>query len=90
MDKIGILPKITGVAIHDYWKPYMRYFKCKHALCNAHHLRELEFLYERGKNPWAKKMSDLLLDINAAVIRHKQQGEARLPDTDNYSIREKL
>ena len=80
MDKIGILPKIRGIAIHDYWKPYMRYFECKHALCNAHHLRELEFIYERGKNPWAKKMSDLLLEINTAVTQHKQQGKTKLSD----------
>ena len=58
----------------------MQYFECKHALCNAHHLRELEFIYERGKNPWAKKMSDLLLEINTAVTQHKQKGETKLSD----------
>jgi transposase len=32
----------------------------KHALCNAHHLRELKALEEIEKEPWAFKMSKLL------------------------------
>lgn len=81
MDKIGILPHIKGTAIHDYWKPYMRY-QCRHALCNAHHLRELEFIYERYKAPWSQKMIELLLKINKTVINYKQQGKEALPDED--------
>ena len=46
MDQIGILPHFTGRAIHDFWKPYLTY-ECDHGLCNAHHLRELTFLYEQ-------------------------------------------
>ena len=82
MDKIGILPKIQGTAIHDYWKPYMRYYQCRHALCNAHHLRELEFIYERSKKPWAKKMMKLLLRINKVVTHYKGIGENKLPDKE--------
>ena len=79
MDEIGILPNISGTstAIHDYWKPYMQY-QCKHALCNAHHLRELQFIYEKCKAPWAKKMTELLLRINETVIHYKQQGKTKL------------
>jgi transposase len=82
MDEIGILPHIRGTAIHDYWKPYMRYYQCKHALCNAHHLRELKFIYEKCKAPWAKKMTELLLRINKTVIHYKQQGEEKLSIKD--------
>jgi transposase len=35
--------------------------KIKHALCNAHHLRELEALIEYDKESWARKMKRLLL-----------------------------
>jgi len=40
MDEAGILPGYQGVAVHDFWKSYLDY-DCRHALCNAHLLREL-------------------------------------------------
>lgn len=43
MDAAGVLPKFTGVAVHDFWESYLRY-GCGHAFCNAHLLRELVFL----------------------------------------------
>lgn len=64
-DKIGILPKFQGIMCHDHWKPYYKY-KCQHALCNAHHLRELTRVEEDGQK-WAKSMRELLLEINKAV-----------------------
>ena len=39
-----ILPFFKGVLCHDHWKPYYHY-ECTHALCNAHHIRELETTY---------------------------------------------
>ena len=52
--------------IHDHWKPYYRY-KCDHALCNAHHLRELNRAWEQDNQQWAKKMITLLQSINFDV-----------------------
>ncbi len=66
MDYFNILPNFKGRLIHDFWKPYLRY-DCEHGLCNAHHLRELTFLFEQQEQTWAKKMLTLLLDMNDFV-----------------------
>ena len=57
---LGILPGFLGTLIHDGWKPY-RDLLCKHGLCNAHHLRELTYLFEDLGQAWAGRMIDLLL-----------------------------
>lgn len=66
MQDMGVLPHFKGVLCHDHWKPYFR-FDCQHALCNAHHLRELERAWDQDKQEWARDMKDLLLQINQAV-----------------------
>lgn len=66
MDEMGILPNFIGTLIHDHWKPYFTY-SCKHALCNAHHIRELTYAHEEDKQAWAHDMKSLLLEINDAV-----------------------
>ena len=66
MDEIGILPKFEGIICHDHWKPYYKYNNCTHALCNAHHKRELTKA-EEAKQKWARIMKKLLLKINKAV-----------------------
>ena len=62
MDAAGILPEYRGRAVHDFWKSYFNY-GCDHALCNAHLLRELTFLWEQQDQQWAKEMTDHLLAI---------------------------
>lgn len=66
MDEMGVLSEYEGILCHDHWKPYYRY-KCTHALCNAHHLRELERAAEHDDQHWAKQMKKLLLEINNKV-----------------------
>ena len=67
MDEIGILPRFHKRLIHDHWKPYYTY-QCEHALCNAHHIRELQWVIDNFKDDtWAKAMQELLLEINEAV-----------------------
>ena len=67
MNETGILPKFRGVMVHDNWAPYYTYEECDHALCNAHHLRELEGVILRENFKWAKRMQDLLKKMNEAV-----------------------
>jgi len=70
-DAIGILDRFFGRAIHDFWKPYFGY-SCLHGLCNAHHLRELIFVYEQFQQDWADHMIDCLLEIKDVVDQAKQ------------------
>lgn len=66
IDEIGIIPSFNGVLVHDHWKPYFNY-SCEHALCNAHHLRELEYASEQDKQHWAADMQKLLVEMNDTV-----------------------
>lgn len=66
MTSKNVLPRFTGILCHDHWKPYFQ-LKCLHALCNAHHLRELTFAEEQDHQAWAKQMHALLLDIEQAL-----------------------
>lgn len=66
MEAMDVLPHFNGVLCHDHWKPYFKY-DCLHALCNAHHLRELERAWEQDKQEWARDVRVLLLQINMAV-----------------------
>jgi transposase len=82
-DDIGILPKFLGLAMHDHWKPYFIY-DCKHALCNAHHLRELTFVAEEFGQDWANAMKECLLDIKATVDQRRETADCLAP----HEIRE--
>ncbi len=55
-----LLEGIAGIVVHDHWKPYFTLAGVEHALCNAHHLRELKALVEIEKEPWARWMRNLL------------------------------
>lgn len=64
IDAIGVLPNYKGIAVHDHFKAYFAY-KCAHALCNAHHLRELDWVTDNTASLWADKTKSFLLELNA-------------------------
>ena len=78
MEAADILPSFNGILCHDHWKTYFR-FHCLHALCNAHHLRELIRAFEQDEQHWAGRMHGLLKLINRAthqaggVLSEKEQ-----------------
>jgi transposase len=80
MNAIGILSQFTGRAIHDHWAPYFSFTHCHHGLCNAHHLRELQFVVDQYTQDWARQMARLLLDIKAEVEASPPQQTALPPE----------
>jgi len=66
-DDMGVLPGFKGILVHDHWKPYYK-MDCSHALCNAHHIRELTRAWEQDEQAWAQNLKKLLETINSKVI----------------------
>jgi transposase len=54
------LANVIGIVVHDHWKPYDTMTGVRHALCNAHQLRELKALVEIEQEDWARRMQRLL------------------------------
>jgi transposase len=73
----GTLQTFFGRLVHDGWVSYFD-IDCLHALCNAHHLRELIFIGEQGKQRWATTMVKLLCHIKKTVDRAKSAGRNHL------------
>jgi transposase len=77
IDAMGILPNYEGISVHDGLKSYAQY-ACEHALCNAHHLRELMFILERYQQIWAQEMGTLLCDLKQQVDNAKAREQKAL------------
>ena len=70
----GLLAGVVGIVVHDHWKPYYTMQGVVHALCNAHHLRELKALVEIEKEDWARKMQQLLRRACHAANLARERG----------------
>jgi transposase len=77
LDAIGIAPQFRGTSVHDGLLSYQSY-PFTQALCNVHHLRELTFIEEELKQPWARGMKDLLLEMKTEVEQAKAVGKDHL------------
>jgi len=87
MDYIGILPLFCGVLCHDHLKSYYKY-GCTHALCNAHHRRELEGVWENDKHQWARDTKLLLKEMNRTV--DEAGGMLKAEESERYRQRFRL
>jgi len=74
MDAINVIPQFHGRAMHDGLTSYWRYRQCAHALCNAHHLRELTFVEEQLGQSWAQDLKGVLGEIKQAVDDARGRG----------------
>jgi transposase len=81
LEAIGILPGYQGVSVHDGWTSYRHFHTARHALCNAHHLRELTFVHEELQQAWAGKLKELLREMRMAVDHARSRGASCLQRT---------
>ncbi|MGH3861154.1 IS66 family transposase [Actinokineospora sp.] len=87
MDAMGVIEHLTGVLVHDGWAPYRNYTDVDHALCNAHHLRELDAAAGTDGQPWAADMAGLLCDAYQQVLGAKTDGHSALTADELGRIR---
>ena len=76
----SLLANVTGIVVHDHWHPYYTMKGVLHALCNAHHLRELKALVEIEKEDWARRMQRLLRRACHATNLAREQDVPLKPD----------
>ena len=70
----SLLAQVTGIVVHDHWKPYYTLQGVLHAPCNAHHLRELKALVEIEREDRARRMQRLLRCACHATNLAREQG----------------
>ena len=82
-DALELLQQFKGVLVHDGWMPY-KALQCQHALCNAHHLRELTYILEEQGQAWAGDMIELLTHANHLDNVNCADGRAPSYDGKQY------
>ncbi|MGM1367718.1 IS66 family transposase [Bacillus cereus group sp. BceL291] len=82
MDAGEILPSFSGIAMHDGWKSYDAYTDCRHVLCNAHLLRDLQGIIDSTGQKWAQQMQKFLTQ----ALTLKNQYKGNLPKAEQQHL----
>ena len=86
----GVVQFFTHTLISDCWAAYFNEaFKFKHAICDAHILRELVAAAYFRQQSWAIKMFDLLLEVFEAKRTAVEKGEKGLAQEYIDNIRKR-
>jgi transposase len=87
-DDLGVLPRVHGTLVHDRWAPYWRYQTARHAVCNAHILRDLAGVAEiAGQAVWANAMIEVLCDAKRRTEAATAAGLDALPRGQRAHVR---
>ena len=81
IDDMNVIPSYQGILVHDHWTPYNKYTNCSHSYCNAHILRELNDITEKEDVLWSEDMHSLLINMNIAVRKAKDNAKKALTNT---------
>jgi len=68
-----VLAGAAHIVVHDHWTSYFQLPDVTHAMCNAHHLRELTALVDIDGEDWARRMRSLLRRLFHAVNLAQQK-----------------
>ena len=79
---MDVLPNASGVAVHDFWKPYQKYDNVDHAMCCAHLERELVYAHETGNQAWAKLLRELLQTLCHRRKVLQSEGKEAFPEQE--------
>ncbi|GAA3401778.1 IS66 family transposase [Paenibacillus hodogayensis] len=84
-DDLGLLPRYTGILVHDCNMPYFKEkYSFQHALCGAHLLRECQGIAEYDHHHWASQMKGLLQQSWRLVRSARQANRPLAPNTLTY------
>ena len=75
--EFGFLEKYQGILVHDHFSMYYNY-GCDNAECNVHTLRYLKGVTEFTNHKWAKKLTDLLLEMKLSDEEYEKYKERYL------------
>ena len=75
----AVLEGAANIVVHDHWTSYFQMPGVTHALCNAHHLRELTAAADIDGEAWAGRMRRLLRTLCRRVHQADGRNEAPPP-----------
>ena len=81
MEEAGLLPLYKGINVHDCWASYWKFSGITHAICNAHILRELNFVTDNyPEQTWNGKFRGLLLEMKSEKEKALAEGRQGLSE----------
>ena len=69
-----------------FWKSYKTYTHMSHALCHAHHLRDLTAVSENSQQIWASEMKTFLLKAKEWVATAQENGQTALTSAQLHQL----
>ncbi len=79
----SMMGRLTTWLVHDCWASYFTFDNTRHALCNAHILRELQALIE-NKSQWATQMHAFLMKLYLLTDKGKSHISDLAPHIKEY------
>jgi transposase len=92
VERVGVLLGYRGTCVHDAHTADTAFTTCRHALCGAHWLRELNYFAEASEEhkPWAVPIKELLLEMKQTVAEEHTAGARQMAAQRVHSFGERF